>query len=421
MRQYPDARLDGPESWGEALAGPRPGGLPASWPPVSQLVAVDTADGLRSAVRAAEPGTVIEVHPGTYDFSGTKIEAYRAGRADRPIVVRAARLGSVRLRFSLLEGFHVLGAHWIFENLIIEGTCESDSDCEHAFHVVGDAVGVVIQNNWVADFNAAIKVNGKAGRYPDGGIIRYNAFVNSRPRETDRPVALLDLVSVSGWQVQGNLIADFAKTGGNHRSYGAFFKGAGESNIFEQNLVRCEARHAGFERTGFSFGDGGTGRRFCRDGSCTFEHRGGIARNNVIMSCPNQPGIYLHKSADTLVHNNALIATAGIELRGVTTDARLLNNIIDGSIVASEGAVFAMAGNLVSSLDGSSQRSASGSSYVDAPAGDLRLKVGQRLLGRGIPVEGTSMDICGRRSAEAPPDIGPIQYRPGDGCGHRLW
>src|SRR3546814_10210085 len=73
---------------------------------------------------------------------------------------------------SLLEGFRVLAPFWIFENLVIEGTCETDHRCEHAFHIVGDAVGTVIQNNWVTDFNAAVKVNGKDGRYPDAGIIR---------------------------------------------------------------------------------------------------------------------------------------------------------------------------------------------------------------------------------------------------------
>src|SRR3546814_14592181 len=86
-----------------------------------------------------------------------------------PIVVRAPALGAVRLQFSLLEGFRVLAPFWIFENLVIEGTCETDHRCEHAFHIVGDAAGTVIQNNWVTDFNAAVKVNGKDGRYHDEG------------------------------------------------------------------------------------------------------------------------------------------------------------------------------------------------------------------------------------------------------------
>src|SRR3546814_17814635 len=86
-----------------------------------------------------------------------------------------------------------------------------------------------------------------------------------------------DCVSVSRWRVQRNIIADFAKDGGNFTSYGAFFKGAGEENIFEQNLVRCELRHSGQRRIGFSFGSGRPGRRFCRDGRFNAEPRRGTA------------------------------------------------------------------------------------------------------------------------------------------------
>src|SRR3546814_3225148 len=80
-------------------------------------------------------------------------------------------------------------------------------------------------------------------------------------------------------------------------------------------------------------------RRFCRDGSCSAEHRGGIARSNVIMHC-SEAGIHLNKSADTLIHNNALIATQGIELLRASTDAMIVNNLLDGSIRAREGATY---------------------------------------------------------------------------------
>src|SRR3546814_4894238 len=86
--------------------------------------------------------------------------------------------------------------------------------------------------------------------------------------------------SASRWTVRKNLIADFAKAGGDGVSYGAFFKGAGEGNVFEQNVVRCEWRHHGGIRIGFSFGGGGTAQRFCRNNSCTNEHYDGVARSN---------------------------------------------------------------------------------------------------------------------------------------------
>jgi len=427
-----DARSDPPTAaeavsfgelahWRDSLVGPRLHGVDRTEAPSRPSVTVATIEELLSAVQAAVPGTVIEVAPGRYDFTGGKIEIDSPGLPHNRIVLRAPALGSVRLRFALLEGFHVLAPYWTFENLLVEGVCTDDSDCEHAFHVVGDAVGVVIQNNWIVDFNAAVKVNGKGGRYPDSGLIRHNAFINSRPRVTDRPVTMLDLVSVSRWRIQRNVIADFAKAGGNHTSYGAFFKGAGEDNVFEQNLVRCEARHSGLYRIGFSFGDGGTGRRFCRDGSCVAEHRRGIARNNVIMNCPRRAGIYLNKSAQTLLHNNALIDTGGIVLAGDTTHAVIVNNIVDGGLWAREGGKYFAAKNLVTLPGAVPANNYGGRIYTDAAEGDLRLRERDAIIARGVPVGGEWPDLCGHTYDGDAPDIGPIQYGAGTACVPRLW
>src|SRR3546814_3655986 len=85
------------------------------------------------------------------------------------------------------------------------------------------------------------------------------------------------------------------------------------------------------------------------------------------MHCPSAAGIDLNKSADTLVHNNALIGTRGIGLRRAGTDAEIVNNIVDGRIWARDGAVFTAAGNIVAP-------GVSDKIYHDAAAGDLRLK-----------------------------------------------
>src|SRR3546814_13683482 len=112
-------------------------------------------------------------------------------------------------------------------------------------------------------------------------------------------------------------------------------------------------------------------RRFCRDGSCSAEHRGGIARSNVIMHC-SEAGIHLTKSADTLIHNNALIATQGSELLRASTDALIVNNLLAGSLPAREGATYTAPNNGVSrALD--------------------RTRVG---AGKGVSGGG---DVCGRR------------------------
>src|SRR3546814_19749142 len=118
---------------------------------------------------------------------------------------------------------------------LFRSSCETDHRGEHAFHIVGDAAGTVIQNNWVTDFNAAVKVNGKDGRYPDAGIIRRNLFTNNQPRKTDRPIPVLDIVSVSRWSVQRNLLAAFAQDAGNFTSHGHLFQRHGPDHHPPQN------------------------------------------------------------------------------------------------------------------------------------------------------------------------------------------
>src|SRR3546814_1781609 len=87
-------------------------------------------------------------------------------------------------------------------------------------------------------------------------------------------------------------------------------------------------------RIGFSFGGGGTAQRFCRNNSCTNEHYDGVARSNVIMDCPNDVGIYLNKSKGTLIHNNALINTRGIDVRYEGTSDLIVNKVINGRRLA---------------------------------------------------------------------------------------
>jgi len=175
--------------------------------------------------------------------------------------------------------------------------------------------------------------------------------------------------------------------------------------------VRCEWGHSGGARIGFSFGDGGTGRRHCRDRQCQVEHRGGIARSNVIMNCPNDVGIYLYKSADTTIHNNALINTRGIDVEGSVSHADITNNIIDGRILARDGASVSRASNIVSDLKAAILAKMSAGLYANAEQGDLRISDLEAVRGRGMPLDSGGRDLCDQPYDGTTPDIGPIQYR----------
>lgn len=169
----------------------------------ARSISVETASELTSAVRAARPGDAITQQPGRYRLSGRSVPVTSAGSRTQPIYVRAEVLGSSHLEFNMLEGFHVQAPFWVFENLDIRGTFTSDSNCEYAFHIVGQGSAFTLRNSLLQDFNAAIKVNSApvkgSVRTPDNGLIEYNQFTHSRPRATATPVTPINIDSVNNW------------------------------------------------------------------------------------------------------------------------------------------------------------------------------------------------------------------------------
>lgn len=322
-------------------AQPQPAG--SSSP--DDAVVADVAS-LRAAMAAATPSATITLAPGSYRIENRSLEASRPGGAQAPIVVRAAQPGTVTLSSNVPVAIRVNAPHWRFENLAIDGACAAHDDCEHAFQVTGAASHFAAVNNTLQGFNAHFKINGAGGRFPDHGLIEANSLSNPAPRATRKPVTPIDLVAASDWTVRGNIIRDFIKAGGDRISYGAFAKGGGSGNVFERNLVWCEAALAGApgQRVGLSLGGGGTGKPYCRDGRCITEQERGVVRANLVVGC-SDVGIYLNSAADTTVEDNTLVDTAGIDVRFATSSARLDGNLVDGPIRSRDGGLLHLGDN----------------------------------------------------------------------------
>jgi nitrous oxidase accessory protein NosD len=255
------------------------------------------------------------------------------------------------LEFDMVEGFLVSAPYWTFERLVIRGACADDSSCEHAFHVVAGASHFVARENEVVDFNAQFKINASDGAIPDSGIIAGNFIHDTRARQTANPVTKIDLVAASHWRIVGNRIADFVKAQGDGISVGAFAKGGGADNRFLRNVVVCEHRLLGLpgQRVGLSLGDGGTGAAYCRDRRCVTEQDASVIAANLIASCSDD-GIYLNRAAQSRIVANTLVDTAGILLRFGTTSAEVTGNLVDGPIVAKQGAALHARDNRDTSL-----------------------------------------------------------------------
>lgn len=307
----------------------------------ARSILVSSPPQLLEAIAKARPGEVITLLPGRYHFSGKSIPVSQPGTAAGEITVAASRPGTVFIEFDMLEGFLVSAPYWTFENLNIRGVCADHSVCEHAFHIVAGGAHFTARNNRIADFNAHFKINGIGNMMPDEGLIEGNTLMNTGVRKTANPVTPIDLVAASNWVIRRNLISDFIKGEGDRISYGAFAKGAGSANRFEQNIILCENRLRDFpgQRVGLSLGGGGTSPAACRDHRCITEQDGGVIQSNLIASCSDD-GIYLNRAATSKVAHNTLLDTGGIVVRYAESSADVAGNLVDGNIRSRDGGVL---------------------------------------------------------------------------------
>jgi len=317
----------------------------------SNIIAINTTKQLIGAFRKAKAGDVILLSAGTYHMQGKRFKLKNSGTAERPILLMAESFGEVILKMDSLEGLYLDQANWSISNLIFEGVCKSHSKCEHAIHLSGDADNVEISHNRFINFNAHIKSNGKNYYFPDHVRISGNDFYNNSARNTTNSVTPIDVVGGDDWVIENNFIADFAlkKQGKFTVAYGAFLKGGGKRGKFVNNVVNCAWKlpHQSYLdiRIGLSLGGGGTNGKFCPEKKCDFEHSQGIIENNLILNCRNDVGIYLNKAQDSLVKQNTLLNTLGIDARFSASTVMIEDNQFHGRIKTRNGARISATNN----------------------------------------------------------------------------
>jgi hypothetical protein len=146
------------------------------------------------------------------------------------------------------------------------------------------------------------------------------------------------------------------------------------------------------------------------------DHVGGVIRNNFFFRSSSQPGdvgIHVADSPNTQVLNNTVFVSGTyatpIEYRFAgATGIVLTNNLLDGSIVARDGATGAEHTNF---------SGATPAMFVDARAGDLHLAASAALaIDRGTTLKEVVDDWAGiSRPQGAAYDIGADEYRTGLG------
>ncbi len=111
--------------------------------PAANVLYVDTIEEIFEAVRSAQPGDIIEIAPGTYDYTvyqgAQKIDTSAAGTAAAPITLRAADPEDppVLTGTSAENGYvlHITGDYWIVENLHLT-TSQKGIVLDHSDHTI---------------------------------------------------------------------------------------------------------------------------------------------------------------------------------------------------------------------------------------------------------------------------------------------
>ena len=328
--------------------------LPARTGPV---MSVSTETQLQNAVSAAPPGTTIVIAPGTYNLTSTlyldvddlTLRGATNNRNDVILVGKGMTNGNYgAVRFGV----------WTNAQRITIANLTIRDVYEHHIILNPGAESPRIYNVRLVDAGSQfIKANpDDAGGGVDNGRIEYSVFEHSTTAP-DSNTNGVDVLAGSGWVVSSNLFRNFRAPHGQLAGPAVVFRGGSRDALVERNtFVNCQREIAlGLEE------------------ASPDDNSGGMVRNNFIYrmaSMAADSAISVGDSPNTQVLHNTVLVNgtypAPIEYRFPdTTGVVVLNNLLDGSISARDGASGTVMANYTS---------AAASMFVNPTTGDLHLR-----------------------------------------------
>ncbi|MBS1911301.1 MAG: right-handed parallel beta-helix repeat-containing protein [Bacteroidetes bacterium] len=386
----------------------------------ARQVPVATYAALAAACTQALPGDTITIAPGVYTVAGaTRIMiAARPG----PVLVRGSGAAagdvviqgngqddpSVEMIFNLDDS-----PRWTFEHLTTRNSYY------HGFKFDHTSTDCVLRDVVMMDHGeSGVKGTSDpaAGTYPDRVLIEGCTIGFTHASGGTRSVVEgVDAVGVNDWIIRGNRFLNVQK--GGNPAYAVFTKGNSSNTIIEGNaFVDCFI--------GASFGGGGTGAQFFRDGDQTYEHRNGIIRNNIMIRC-SDAAVYVNKGTNCRVYNNTVYqCELTIQLRFAESSGYVRNNLVIPSPTnPSEPAVRMRDGAALLAND-ANMLGTTGDVSGPATAGQPELPpvAGSKAVDGGVDLhDDVPFDYAGTpRPQRAGFDIGAFELRPDAGIAQPL-
>jgi hypothetical protein len=376
-----------------AAARPAPPLPPAS----GTVVHVATESQLRAAVAALSSNTTIEIAPGTYSL--------------RDALYVNGTFTNVGIR----------GATGNSDDVVLAGAGMTSSSVPYGIWVGGDVRGITIANLTIRDvYNHAVILNEgtqspllhnlhlinagqqivkanptSTGGGVDNGIVEYS-IVEYETTSRDSYTNGVDVHTGRNWIIRHNLFRNIRAPQGMAGPALLMWNGSSGTLADGNTFVDCQ-REIAFgliERT-------------------PHDHSGGIVRNNFIFrqsTIAGDTAIGVFDSPDTQVlHNTVLAASQAypslIEYRFAgTTGVVIANNLLNGIVLARDGASGTATGNVTT---------ASSAMFVNPANGDLRLRAtATAAIDRVPPVANCAFDWDGEaRPQGASADAGADEYR----------
>ncbi|MES1924942.1 right-handed parallel beta-helix repeat-containing protein [Salinisphaera sp. T31B1] len=300
-------------------------------------VHVDSIAALRQAIaNAPATGQTIVLAPGRYRQVRQIIIHDRdrltvTGSTDdfNDTVISGPGINDQRVRSNIVvdASKHVTIAHMTLENTAYHGV-QVDHDSDNFV-----ARNLKTWDNGESGFKVTSPSYARGDEsYSDDGLIE-NCLIGFSGTGQRSVVEGIDIVGGNGWVIRGNRLENILKANG-HAAYAVFAKGNASGTVIENNQVFNSS-------VGLSFGGGGTGAKFFRDGDTTYETRGGVIRGNRVYGT-HDTGIYLNKAHDFKVHDNIVINarrdSTAIAVRYPQSRGRIYSNTVNARILRRDGA-----------------------------------------------------------------------------------
>ncbi len=376
-------------------------------PPSGNIIHVETVAELQNAVANLTSGTTILIADGTYDLTNTlnirnaDNVAIRSASGDRQSVILRGR-GMSNSTYGNVP--HVIAIYDASDVTIADMTLR-----DAYYHLVqihgedGPQRPLLYNLHLIDSGEQFIKGStaGPPGPYSDDGEVACSLIEYTNQARSWYTNGV-DILGGAGWIIRDNIFRNIRYSGSLAGPAVLMWRNSLDT-IVERNLfIECARGIA----LGLSAPDSNS-----RGGETTYDHQGGIVRNNFIYRLgEGDIGITVNYARDFKIYHNTVLLNStfpwgAIEYRFIASGGDIRYNLTDAPIWQRDGASATLAGNITN---------AQLSWFVSPATGDLHLNASAAAaIDHAVSLADVPDDYDGAARPIGPsPDVGADEYRP---------